>query len=434
MSLQGALSDPVEWVHNGFHIRDTAVFSCHPFYQAGLYYIQEPSAMTPAEVLPIENGDYVLDLCAAPGGKATELLAKLRGTGLLYANDISVSRAQALRKNIEMAGATNAYITAESPEKLAASFPCFFDKILVDGPCSGEGMFRRKPDMVRDWEEKGPYYYAPLQYEILEAAVRMLRPGGMMVYSTCTFSEIENEGNVRKLLKEHPDLEIRNVPEYPGFLKSRISGLEGCVRVMPHRMRGEGQFVCLIHKKVEAETPEKERRKQVKPKLHAVEDRLYLLPLGHMPRAGIRYLMSGLHIGTLKSGTLSPSQALAQAIRKEDWPRTLNLKSTDDRLLRYLKGESIPYRDEEIVISDKSPAEIFGVPTALEKGKKGKNREQKKNGKRFDKSRASHDTTGFENKLYAGDILILADGFPVGFGSDNRGILKNKRNPGWRSQ
>ena len=199
-------------------------------------------------------------------------------------------------------------------------------------------------------------------------------------------------------------------------------------------MRGEGQFVCLIHKKVEAETPEKERRKQVKPKLHAVEDRLYLLPLGHMPRAGIRYLMSGLHIGTLKSGTLSPSQALAQAIRKEDWPRTLNLKSTDDRLLRYLKGESIPYRDEEIVISDKSPSEIFGVPTALEKGKKGKNREQKKNGKRFDKSRASHDTTGFENKLYAGDILILADGFPVGFGSDNRGILKNKRNPGWRSQ
>ena len=434
VSLQGALSDPVEWIHNGFHIRDTAVFSCHPFYQAGLYYIQEPSAMTPAEVLPIENGDYVLDLCAAPGGKATELLAKLRGTGLLYANDISVSRAQALRKNIEMAGATNAYITAESPEKLAASFPCFFDKILVDGPCSGEGMFRRKPDMVRDWEEKGPYYYAPLQYKILEAAVRMLRPGGMMVYSTCTFSEIENEGNVGKLLKEHPDLEIRNVPEYPGFLKSRISGLEGCVRVMPHRMRGEGQFVCLIHKKVEAEMPEKERRKQVMPKLHAVEDRLYLLPPGHMPRAGIRYLMSGLHIGTFKSGILSPSQALAQAIRKEDWARTLNLKSTDDRLLRYLKGESIPYRDEEIVISDKSPAEIFGVPTTLEKGKKGKNRDQKKNGKRFDKSRAPHDTTGFENKLYAGDILILADGFPVGFGSDNRGILKNKRNPGWRSQ
>ena len=433
-ALDEALSDPVEWVHNGFHIQDTSIFSGHPFYHAGLYYIQEPSAMTPAEVLPIEKGDFVLDLCAAPGGKATELLAKLRGTGLLYANDISVSRAQALRKNIEMAGAINAYITAESPEKLAASFPIFFDKILVDGPCSGEGMFRRKPDMIRDWEEKGPAYYAPLQYEILESAVRMLRPGGMMVYSTCTFSEIENEGNVSKLLKEHPDLEVRSVPEYPGFLKSRVSGLKECVRVMPHRMRGEGQFVCLIYKNGDAAGSESQRMKQTEPKLYTVEDRLYLLPQGHMPRAGIRYLMTGLHIGTFKSGFLSPSQAFAQAVRREDWPRTLNLKSTDERLLRYLRGESISYNDDEIMISEEPPAELFGISITSDKGKKGKSRSRKKTEKRPGKSLAALDSAGLKNELYAGDILILADGFPVGFGSGNRGIMKNKRNPGWRSQ
>ncbi len=149
----GAPLLPVPWIHNGFFVPEEASLSGHPFYHAGLYYLQDPSAMTPAEVLPVEAGDYVLDLCAAPGGKATELCAKLRGTGLLYANDISASRAKALKKNLELFGAQQAFVTAEEPERLAEHFPEFFDKVLVDAPCSGEGMFRVQPKMMQYWEE-----------------------------------------------------------------------------------------------------------------------------------------------------------------------------------------------------------------------------------------------------------------------------------------
>ena len=158
--------------------------------------------MTPAELLPVSEGEFVLDLCAAPGGKACQLLQKLSGTGLLYANDLSASRAQALKKNLEMAGAVNAYVTAEEPVALASHFPEYFDKILVDAPCSGEGMFRREPSMPSFWMKKGPEYYQPIQLEILRNAWRMLRPGGMMLFSTCTFSALENEGNVERLLTE----------------------------------------------------------------------------------------------------------------------------------------------------------------------------------------------------------------------------------------
>ena len=425
---------PVEWIHNGFYIEDTSVFSGHPLYQAGVYYIQEPSAMTPAELLPIRPGDHVLDLCAAPGGKTTELLSKLNRTGLLYANDISVSRAQALRKYVEMAGGTNAYITAEAPDKLAASFPEFFDKILVDGPCSGEGMFRRKPEMVRDWEDKGPAYYADIQYDILSAAVRMLSPDGMMLFSTCTFSEVENEGNVKKLLHDHPELELCELPDHPGFLKSRVKGAEMCIRVMPHRMGGEGQFVALLHKKCEKENLPPKSRKNSAPKLFPVEDRVYLLPEGHMPRAGIRYLMTGLMIGTVKSGRMSPTQALAQAISADDWPGTLNLKSGDMRLARYLRGESIVCAESEITVRDIPGAKLFGLNMTDRKNKeKGPADRNQSTGSR--KSKKTDKNSAKElPALYSGDILVLADGFPVGFGSLNRGLLKNKRNPGWRNQ
>ena len=158
--------------------------------------------MTPAAMLPVEPGDKVLDVCAAPGGKSTELAAKLKGRGLLVSNDISYSRARALLKNLELAGAANIAVVSEEPGKLAAVWPEFFDKILVDAPCSGEGMFRRDEDMVKDWRERGPEYYSPLQKEILKQSVAMLKPGGMLLYSTCTFSKKEDEDNVSFLLKE----------------------------------------------------------------------------------------------------------------------------------------------------------------------------------------------------------------------------------------
>ena len=164
--------------------------------------------MLPASRLPVQPGDRVLDLCAAPGGKATELASRLEGRGLLVANDVSASRAKALLKNLTMWGCTNFCVTAETPEKLLARFGCFFDKILVDAPCSGEGMFRKDSGLISGWLERGPKEYAVLQKQILDCALAMLRPGGMLLYSTCTFAKEEDEDVIADALMRHPDLEL----------------------------------------------------------------------------------------------------------------------------------------------------------------------------------------------------------------------------------
>lgn len=211
--------------------------------------------MIPAKLLPVEKGDRVLDLCAAPGGKATELASKLDGSGILVANDISVSRAMALAKNLQVAGTTNAVVTAETPEKLADTLPEFFDKVLIDAPCSGEGMFRRDPSMVKSWLAHGPEYYVPIQTQILEQAYRLLAAGGDMVYSTCTFSPLEDEGMIQSFLDRHPDMMICDVERCPGYSEGMPEWIDGgdeslrkCVRIFPHRAGGEGHFAVLLHK------------------------------------------------------------------------------------------------------------------------------------------------------------------------------------------
>ena len=184
---------PVPWIPNGFYYEGTERPAKDPYYYAGLYYLQEPSAMTPAMLLPVEPGDRVLDLCGAPGGKSTELGVRLAGKGVLISNDISNSRAKALLKNLELWGISNICVTSETPDKLADVFGPWFDKILIDAPCSGEGMFRKDDDMVKSYEERGPEYYSEIQKEITDQAVRMLAPGGLLLYSTCTFSRCEDE-------------------------------------------------------------------------------------------------------------------------------------------------------------------------------------------------------------------------------------------------
>ena len=221
----------VPWTQNGYYIenewgKEKGVSpSRHPYYYAGLYYIQEPSAMTPASRLPIEPGERVLDLCAAPGGKATELGSRLLGKGFLVANDISGSRAKALLKNLEMTGLTNYYVTSEDPEKLKGKFPEYFHKVLIDAPCSGEGMFHKEPQMAGYWEERPPAYYAQIQKKLILQGADMLRPGGMLLYSTCTFSKQENEEVIAFLLKERPDMETLQPLPYkdfaPGFALER---------------------------------------------------------------------------------------------------------------------------------------------------------------------------------------------------------------------
>jgi len=404
---------PVPWIDNAFEYEDSVSPAKHPYYFAGMYYLQEPSAMTPANLLTIEPGDRVLDLCAAPGGKATELGAKLNHTGLLVANDISNSRAKALLKNIELFGIPNVLVTSEPPEKLAEKFPGFFDKILIDAPCSGEGMFRKNPGMMKDWETYGPKHYSDLQRSIVPHAIRMLKPGGMLLYSTCTFSPEENEGSVKFMLDLDPDLEVVDIPNrYEGFAPGRpeliedgIPDLKKCVRIWPHKMNGEGHFIALLRKKEKAEEVVKKAKPRKEKALPALleefmkdctypvngsdieiqEDRVYLMPEGIKGIKGLRFLRSGLLLGTLTKDRFEPSQAFAMVLKKDQYKATIDLSSIDHRVIRYLKGETI---------------EVDDLPLKRQKGWQ----------------------------------LVCVDGFPLGWGKLVNGSLRNKYLPGWRWQ
>lgn len=209
----------VPWIEKGYFLLDDFRASRHPYYFAGLYYLQEPSAMTSANRLNVEPGDFVLDLCAAPGGKATELGSRLKGKGMLVANDISNSRAKALLKNLELAGIANLYVTSEEPAKLCQNFPEFFDKVLIDAPCSGEGMFHREPKMIEYWEKRGPEEYVPIQKQLILYGSRMLKPGGKLLYSTCTFSKKEDEEVIQWLLEQNTDMHLISIAPYEGIFK-----------------------------------------------------------------------------------------------------------------------------------------------------------------------------------------------------------------------
>ncbi len=407
---------PVPWTKNGFYLQGDLQASKHPYYAAGLYYLQEPSAMTPAACLPIEEGDRVLDLCAAPGGKATELAAKLNGSGILVANDISNSRAKALLKNLELFGAGNILVTSETPERLLSYFEGWFDKILVDAPCSGEGMFRKEPSMVKDWLEKGPEYYAKIQKEVLSTAAKLLRPGGLLLYSTCTFSRLENEENIERFLREENfrllPLPLPKERKELGFAPGQGKCFDAA-RLFPHRLDGEGHFVALLQKnecsnlsdEALPKPKEKADARGVLKKLpeewldfakdlrisfdsrllRLYEGHLYLLPdaLAAKNIRSLRFLRTGLYLGEVKQKRFEPSQALAMFLRKEDFGQTVDLKADDERVVRYLKGETLDLED-------------------LTKPK--------------DK----------------GWCLVCVDGFSLGWGKLANGTLKNKYYPGWR--
>ena len=394
--------EPVPWADNGFYYDGTLDGevlrpSKHPAYYAGLYYLQEPSAMTPAAMLPVVPGDRVLDLCAAPGGKSTELASKLKGRGMLVSNDISYSRARALLKNLELAGAANICVTSEGPEKLAGVWPEFFDKILVDAPCSGEGMFRRDEDMVKDWNEKGPEYYMPIQRQILSQAAAMLRPGGYMLYSTCTFSVEEDEGNVAYVLEEFPQMQLccLDLDKVPGACGG--FGLSGCMRLFPHRLKGEGHFLALMRKKggddggkeilppMDSGTARKRVRAVEKEKeldaflrqsgaewdygrivIH--QDNVYYLPEGLAWNLPLRFLRTGLFLGELKKGRFEPSQALAMSMKAGQFPNTVSFPAGDSRVLRYLKGETISLEGDEGPVKGWCLAAMEGFPLGWAKG------------------------------------------------------------------
>ena len=375
--------------------------------------------MTPASVLPVKPGDRVLDLCAAPGGKSTELGAKLMGKGVLIANDISNSRAKALLKNLELFGISNICVTSETPEKLASVYPEYFDKILIDAPCSGEGMFRKDRKMVKAWEEHGPEFFVKIQRSIITQAAQMLKPGGMLLYSTCTFSPEENEQTIEFLLQEYPQFKICDIKGYEGFsdgiLKASLSGneqLKKTIRIFPHKMEGEGHFIALLKKEEEAVSEnlkekeknnrnknEKEKRlpdelteflKNVKRKFDSSRidmrgENVYYMPEGLPKLNGVRFLRSGLLLGELKKRRFEPSQALAMNLKKEEYENVLDFSVDDERIIKYLKGETL---------------EVEDLVSSKEKGW----------------------------------YLVCVDGYPLGFGKLSGQMLKNKYLPGWRWQ
>lgn len=367
--------EPIPWTKNGFFYQGSSRPGKHPYYFGGLYYLQEPSAMTPASRLAIEEGDRVLDLCAAPGGKSTELAAKLHGTGLLVSNDISNSRAKALLKNLELFGVSNAVIMSESPHKMVNHFRGYFDKILIDAPCSGEGMFRKEPAVIKSWVQNGTAFYEKLQREIVSYALEMLKPGGMLLYSTCTFNPGEDEGTVMYMLEQCPELRILPMEGYEGFCPGRPDVVEGgiedlkkCVRIFPHKMRGEGHFVALLQKgdAVSSAGAERKPGKYAKD-ISAIEeftefmknvhmpidpagvvrrgDNLMYLPCDAPEMKGLRILRSGLLLGECKKNRFEPSQALAMALKASEYAHCVRLDPEDERVIRYLKGETLDVDD-----------------------------------------------------------------------------------------
>ncbi|MDO7905990.1 RsmB/NOP family class I SAM-dependent RNA methyltransferase [Paenibacillus sp. JX-17] len=261
----------IPWCPSGFYVPYGTKPGLHPYYHAGIYYIQEPSAMAPAELLGVKPGDRVLDLCAAPGGKSTQIAAKLEGQGVLVTNDISADRTKALAKNIELYGVRNAVVLNETPQKIADAFPNYFDKILIDAPCSGEGMFRKDEDMIKQWETHSVERCVLMQRDILQTAASLLAPGGTIVYSTCTFAPEENESMIGEFLQAHPDFRVIPVGPELGFRPGRPDWLQGMAgtddlsdqvkeqltgtgRLWPHVIEGEGHYAAVLQQVIDPDT------------------------------------------------------------------------------------------------------------------------------------------------------------------------------------
>ena len=329
--LSGDGLDPVPWAPEARYLKADSRAGGRVFHDAGAYYLQEPSAMAPAAILRPRPGEWVLDLCAAPGGKSTQMAGMMQGQGLLLCNEVVPERAKVLSGNIERMGIPNALVTSASTDRLAVLLPARFDRVLVDAPCSGEGMFRRHPESRAEWNPGLPAMCAERQGRILDDAASMLKAGGTLVYSTCTFSRTENEDTVMRFLSRHPDFEM-----LPFSLAGCSPSPEGMLRIWPHRQRGEGHFAAAMIRtgsaemvpahSLRAQPPEKEAQEVLSflrdtvPGVSWDPGRIfrrgegYVYLPGEIPELpGIRVLRCGLHLGTRKGKAFVPDHALARA-------------------------------------------------------------------------------------------------------------------------
>ena len=357
------IDGPVPWCREGRYLapQDAERPGNSIAHFAGAFYLQEASAMASAAALGAMPGERVLDLCAAPGGKSTQIAAALDSRGLLVSNDPDPSRAQSLAGNLERMGVSNAVVTCALPGRLADRWPERFDAILVDAPCSGEGMFRRNPASREEWNPASPEGCARRQAEILDQAARMLRPGGRLVYSTCTFNDVENERSVQDFLARHSDFAPEDF-ELPGAGLSH----SGMLRLFPHRLRGDGHFVARLRHMGEG-SPDKATPTRPDRTVAAVMDalerdvcrldivdgmrisrqgeRLYARPLGCPDLDGLRVISSGLCLARLGRNHIEPAHALAMAIDIDCARRRFELDETAARA--WLRGEPVPCRGEK---------------------------------------------------------------------------------------
>lgn len=348
------VGEPVPWEPMGYYYDPDSRPGLHPYHEAGVYYLQEASAMASAALLEPQPGEIILDLCAAPGGKSTQIAGRMQGQGLLVSNEINQKRAKVLSRNIERLGIGNAVVTGEAPAALADRFPGFFHRIMVDAPCSGEGMFRKEEAAITDWSEENVEMCARRQAEILDCAAAMLRPGGRLVYSTCTFAPQEDEEAVEAFLARHPEFEVEPV-NAPWFQESR----PGMYRLWPHKLLGEGHFAAVLRKMDCREETADVNFDQSKPLPKAFlsfakeldialpdgqavtfGDTLYWMPPQMPALHRLRVLRPGLELGALKKDRFEPAHALALWLRH--CKNEISLSPESKELAAYLHGEAIP--------------------------------------------------------------------------------------------
>ena len=357
--------EPSPFCKAGFVVQDPAFKpGRHPYHHAGVFYSQEPSASSAAPLLGVRPGMRVLDTCAAPGGKSSQLAAALGGQGLLVSNEFVAARAEVLRSNLERMGVPNAVVLNEDTGRIAAALPEFFDRVLVDAPCSGEGMFRKEEAAVTDWTEDTNAICANRQSEILTSAAKMLRPGGRLVYSTCTFSPVENECVISDFLWRNPDFSVENrpAPDFspgrPDWVEHPVPGLEHTFRLWPHKLRGEGHYAAVLKKAGDAPAAELLLEPAAKTpaeltqfcrqtgaalpegKLLLFGQVAYLVPQELPEIKGLRVLRAGLELGQTMKNRFEPAHAWALWLKGLE--NSVSLAADAPELGQYLSGNVLP--------------------------------------------------------------------------------------------
>ena len=346
------VQENVPWEPMGYYYDPVARPGLHPYHEAGVYYLQEASAMAPVALLDPQPGERICDLCAAPGGKSTQIACRLAGKGLLLCNEINPKRAKILARNVERLGIANAMVTNEHPANLEKRFPGFFDRVLIDAPCSGEGMFRKEEAAVTDWSQETVEMCAARQHEILHSGSQMVRPGGRLVYSTCTFAPEENEQAIAAFLESHPDFYPEAV-DAPWF----AAGENGSFRLWPHLLKGEGHFAAVLRRRGEGEAPDVSVKAEKAPrewtdfaKVLDIElpagrpvlfgQSLYWAPEEMPELARLKVLRPGLELGEIRKGRFEPAHALALWLK--ECKNRISFCAESKEIEAYMHGDVVP--------------------------------------------------------------------------------------------